>query len=150
MRCAQCKREINAIDARKAVVEKDENGRLKAAFHYKCKHIRTRQAQLALHERGGGPTVYEQSASKMNADDLTDQAYDRRVRAEAELTRLKELHAAGVAPSAVVQGTLQDLIADQEQVVVLARRQEEIAAEKLKEARPEGWSDYRDPAEVDI
>lgn len=120
--CVKCKRSISSVDARKAVVDKDEQGRIKAMYHFRCWHI----VQKGIGGRAGSrltdvPTAYEmtQGKGRVNATDLAPEELERRKRAEAQYEALQ-------------------------------RRRKEIEAERAREDRPTGFSDWRDPAEADL
>lgn len=120
--CAKCKRSISPVDARKAVIDKDEQGRIKAMFHHKCWNVARKVADPAnTRFSEATPTAYQmtQGQGRVNATDLAPEEQERRERAE-------------------------------EQYAVLRERRKEIEAERAKEDRPTGFSDWRDPAEADL
>lgn len=155
MKCQHCRKTITGTEAKKAVLVKNEAGKLKYALHYKCSHVRRRRAQLDADDRANAPTAYQMAATRQNADDVTEEARKRRERAEQELAALRELQAKRellTEPTPDEHGavSLDDLIHEKEQEVVLHARQEEIAAEREKEDRPDSFSDWREPAETEI
>lgn len=126
MRCARCKKPISKVDEKKVHVERDEEGRLKAAYHNKCHFVMLKQARMGgTHERGRyyqeSPTAYDmrQGGGRQNRDDLTPEEQDRRAKAEAEY-------------------------------LVLAERRKEIAEQRALEERPERFDDVRDPETMDV
>jgi hypothetical protein len=154
MKCAHCKKAITSLEVKKAVLEYDDNNRLKAALHLKCSKIRGRRASLAAQGRDNTPTAYEMRAERKTADDLTEEAKLRLQRGEEELERLKRTRRdTDIEVIETDDGgkvSLDDLINQVEGEVALAARQVEIAAESLKEERPERWDDARDPSTAEI
>lgn len=157
MKCAKCRKTITGLEAKKAVLEKTPEGKLKAAYHKKCAHVIKRRAQLDADDRSSAPTAYEMAATRQNADDITEQARLKREKAEQELARLKELAQSRAASQVVVTDidedgaiSLDEMIHSKEQEVALAARQVEIAEQAKLEERPEQWNDHREPIETEI
>lgn len=126
MKCAICKKSITAVQARNAVQEKDDKGRVVGMRHGKCKRVADRAARREGDETWAGkdvPGVYE--AAERFGD-------ERRKTPEAQAMRERQLEAARL-----------------EQEALEARRQE-IAQQRSLEAVPTAWSDWRGPSTAEL
>ena len=94
--CAGCRTGISPSEAKRARTEKDEDGRLKGVFHYKCWFKRAKIARFKVEGRDTGPDAYEVSRNYRNRDDLRLSAEDAEAlaRRQAELAEDRKKEAA--------------------------------------------------------
>jgi hypothetical protein len=88
LRCRTCKQGISGRrEQQRAVEVKDDAGRLVGYKHFKCAHIDSKHRGKRHYDT---PTAYQmsQGVGRVNKDDLTPEAREKREKAEAEYTAL--------------------------------------------------------------
>lgn len=140
--CSRCRTGISPSEAKRARTEKDADGRIKGVFHYKCWFKRAKVARFKGEGRDTGPDAYEMSLDYRNRDDLREEAVKRRKLAEANYEALLDVAVSGPLPEFILLAAQDDL--------ALAKRQEELAEDRMKEAAPSTEGDWRGPIEGEI
>jgi hypothetical protein len=120
VRCHDCSKTIPPVEQRRAHIEKDDEGRIKCAYHKRCwARVKARTKQTGPMPgnvyREDRPGAYDMTT--LTKDDLTPEQQEGREEADRELVRL---------------------------------RQEQIAEDREEEPRPEAWNDWREPQTVDL
>lgn len=120
--CTGCHRQINATEAKRQKIFRNDQGQIVSLYHGKC-WVRKRRNDWVGDASGkyyaDSPNAYEMSQRIKTADDLSPEA---------------------LAQDAAIEVAYEEL----------KKRQSEIAEEREKESSPQRFDDWRGPLEAEF